>query len=384
MIKNRLVKILKRLSDNRFQTLNRIEISRDNLLSNFNYFKSLNPKIGVIPVLKSNAYGHGIKQVAEILNSAECDLIAVDGYFEAVKIREITKHRILVLGYIKSDNYSKVDTKKCSFVVQDTSSLAALALLGKKVNIHVELNTGMNRLGLRADELDEYLIVLKKYPKLHLEGIMSHLADADNDNESFTKKQVKLFDSLVKTIFDAGFSPKYIHIAQTAGSVVAKSDFANSIRLGIGIYGISPLEKRNKNMRYFENLKPVMELKSTIIKIIDLKVGDRVSYNGIFTADKAMRIGILPLGYYEGVPRELSNRGVVTVPGYELPIIGRVCMNHTMIDLVNSKLSVGDEVTIVSSDSTQVNSIEKICDKFGLFSYQIISNITENIRRVTV
>jgi len=384
-MKKFIKKIIKYFSNNKFVTLNCVEISKSALLYNFSFFQKINPNSGIIPVLKSNAYGHGIVQCAEILNGADCDFLAVDGYYEAVKISDITNHKILVLGYIRPENYKLLDCKKCSYVVQDIESLEAFGNLNKNVNIHIELNTGMNRLGLGANELIEYLHVLKKYPKLKLEGVMTHLADADNDNDIlFTEKQVKRFDAQIEKIKSLGFSPKYIHIAQTAGCLIANSKYANAVRIGIGLYGINPLSKANGKSRTLDELKPVLELKSTIIKSIELKVGDKVSYNGIFTAEKPMRIGVLPIGYYEGVPRELSNRGFVTVGEDKFQVIGRVCMNHTMIDLSDSKFQVGDEVTVISNKSGQINSIARICDEVKLFNYQLMSNITENIRRIIV
>lgn len=310
--------------------------------------------------------------------------LAVDGYYEAAKIVDMTNHKILIMGYIKSENYKLVDNKKCSFVVQDVNSLKVLGNLNKKFNIHIELNTGMNRLGLAPDELDGYLEVLKRYPKLKLEGAMTHLADADSNDIAFTVKQVSEFDAQIEKIKNLGFSPKYIHIAQTAGCLIANSKYANAVRIGVGIYGINPLSPLNSKSHMLNDLKPVLEIKSTIIKIIKLEAGDKVSYNGIFTAEKPMRIGVLPIGCYEGVPRELSNRGFVTVGEDKFRIVGRVCMNHTMIDLADSNLQVGDVVTVISNRTGQINSINVICREEELFNYQLMSNITENIRRVIV
>lgn len=384
MIRKYIRKIIKIIVPNNYKTLNHIEINRDRLLHNLTFLQKQHPNFSIIPVLKSNAYGHGLIQVSEILNSANCDLLAVDGYFEAARIRDITKHRILVMGYIKPENTKMLDIKKCSFVVQDTQGLQSLGSLKKTINIHVELNTGMNRLGLQPEELEQYLQILKKFPRLKLEGIMTHLADADNEiDDSYTNNQVRLFDSLVKYILNQGFSPKYIHIAQTAGSTKVNSIYANSLRIGIGLYGINPLAPQDKHFNDLNGLLPVLELKSTIIKTIDLKTGDKVSYNGIFTAPKPMRIGILPLGYYEGVPKELSNRGVVTNNNSILSIVGQVCMNHTMIDLNSTDLKIGDEVTIISNNPSQPNSIEQIC-KFKLHNDSLMTGISSSVRRVIV
>ena len=368
-----------------YKPLNRIELSRSAMLDNVHLLQLQHPDFSIMPVLKANAYGHGLEEAAEILNTANCDLLAVDGYFEAAKIRYITNHRILVLGYIKPENVPLVDTKRCSFVVQDIAGLSAFGHLRRPVRIHLELNTGMNRLGLRPEEVTKYLLAMKRYPNLELEGIMTHLADADNTvDNSFTKHQIAVFDRQVENILSQGLKPKFLHIAQTAGSVKVRSRYANSIRLGIGLYGISPLAPKDRYFGKLKALQPVLELKSTIIKTISLEPGDKVSYNGIFTADKTMRIGVLPLGYYEGIPRELSNAGCVTSGNEVLPIAGRICMNHTMINLMDSKLKTGDEVTVFSADPAKPNSIARLAVNYDLFSYSLLTGLSSSIRRVVI
>jgi alanine racemase len=385
MIRRYAKKIIQRLTENDYRTLNRIELRADNLLHNVELVQAQHPDFEIIPVLKGNAYGHGLAQVAEILNRANCKYVAVDGYFEAAKIRDITKHHILVMGHVLPDNTRLLDMKRCSFVVQDTQGLAALGALHRPVSIHVELNTGFNRLGIQPDELSAYLKTVKQFPQLKLAGVMTHLVDADNpSDDSFDKKQQKLFDKLVLQILDAGFDPKLVHIAQTAGSTKIHSAHANALRLGIGTYGINPLLPDDPHYADLDALKPVLELKSTVIKIIELQKGDTVSYNATFTAPKNMRIGVLPLGYYEGVPRELSGKGHVTYKNEQLPIVGRVCMNHTMINLKQSDVAVGDEVTVISPDSAKPNSVIGMRRRLDLFPYTTITKLSESVRRVTV
>lgn len=385
MLRKPLKKLVKRLSVNNYQTLNHIELNGQNLLDNVALIHSQHPNFGIIPVLKANAYGHGLSEIAQILNYSDCSFIAVDGYFEAARIRDLTNHPILVMGYILPENTKLLDVKRCSFVVQDEAGLRAFGELAQTVRIHMEVNTGMNRLGLQAKEITRYLKVLKQYPNLELEGIMTHLADADNETEdSYTISQVKLFDSMVEKVMSKGFKPRIIHIAQTAGSVKAKSRYANAIRLGIGLYGINPLGKKDKNYKELDGLKPVLELKSTIIKTLDLDKGDRISYNGIFTATKPMRIGVLPLGYYEGIPRELSNKGHVTYKNKTMPIVGRVCMNHIMIDISGTSLKTNDEVIVISANNHSLNSVAQISSLHQIFSYSLLTGISSSVRRLII
>ncbi len=387
MIRKRIKNILSSVSRNNYKTLNTIEISKKRLIHNYNLIKKQNKGFNIIPVLKANAYGHGLIQVGEILNKADCDLIAVDGYFEAAKLLGVTKHRILVLGYILPENYSLLNTRRCSFVIQDVDSLRSIASINKRVNVHLEINTGMNRLGINPDELNDYLSTLKSLPNLNLEGVMSHLADADNEIEdSFTDDQVNIFDNCVKKVFESGFEPKYIHIAQSAGSTKTKSNYANSIRLGIALYGINPLSPNDKKFSALQSLLPVLTLKTTIIKTENLKAGDRVSYNGIYKAEGPKKIATLPLGYYEGVPRQLSNFGTfLSANGKKLPILGRVCMNHTIIDIDSSPNSnVGDQVIVVSNDNKDINSISNLSNMEGLFSYSLMTGLSESTKRIIV
>lgn len=385
MLRQSVKQALQRWPSNNYRTLNRLEISRDNLLNNLALIQKQHPDKLVIPVLKGNAYGHGLMEVAKILNDADCKYVAVDGYFEAAKIRHFTRHRILVMGYILPDNAHLLDTKRCSFVVQDIAGLQAFGRLNRPVRIHLELETGMYRLGLKPAELEEYLKVFKQYPKLQLEGVMTHLADADNSKtRAYTLKQVKAFDQAIEKILKSGFKPSYFHIAQTAGSTKARSRYANALRLGIGLYGINPLSPEDKNFSDLGGLRPVMQLKSTIIKTYDLKKGDKVSYNGIFTASAKMRIATLPLGYYESVPRELSDQGFAMSGDKVLPIRGRVCMNHTMVDITGTGLKVGDEVVVVGSDPSKPNSIAFATKAYDIFSYSWLTNLSESVRRVIV
>jgi alanine racemase len=384
MLRGSLGTMMMRLG-RKYKTLNRVELSRAAVLHNVRLIQRQHPDFGVIPVLKSNAYGHGLREMATILNDADVPFLAVDGYFEAARIRRLSRHRILVLGYIAPENAQLLDVKRCSFVVQDEVMLAALGRLRKRVKVHLELNTGMNRLGLNEEELPGYLRLLKRYRNLELEGVMSHLADADNGQDDvLTRLQVERFDAAVSQILAEGFTPKYIHIAQTAGSTKAESRYANALRLGIGLYGISPLAQSDSKASKLTDLKPVLSLKSTIIKVIDLRPGDIVGYNATFKAAKPMRIGVLPLGYYEGLPRALSNLGVVTAGGHQLKIVGRVSMNHAMVTLDGTELRVGDEVTVFSADPAAPNSIARLSADHGLFIYGLATGIASSIRRIIV
>ncbi|MCL2444801.1 alanine racemase [Candidatus Saccharibacteria bacterium] len=364
----------------RFKTLNLITLDTEALLANVELVRKLSGD-KVIPVLKSNAYGHGIKLIAKTLNDSDCEIIAVDSYYEANQILRTFRGRILVLGHIDPRNFRLLNTKKVSFVVHDLETLRTLARRRKPLRIHLELNTGMNRLGISGSDLDETLALFQKHENIRLEGIMSHLADADNPKDTSVVPQVATFDKLTRKILDAGLRPEFIHIAATAGSLKVKSRYANSLRFGLGLYGINPLKKGDKYFEKFKKLQPVLELKSTIIQTIDLRRGEKVGYNGTFTAKKKMKIAILPLGYHEAIPRELSSRGILTYPKGNLPIVGRICMNHTTIDITNTDLQVGDEVTVISSTKSAPNSLINLESNHNIYPHELLARLCIVMRR---
>jgi len=366
----------------KFAVFNEITLDVSAMRHNIKFLERAS-KLGVIPVLKSNAYGHGISQIASVLDQLGTRIVAVDSYYEAIRARNAFSGRILVMGSICRDNVKHLKNKRISYVVQTTDDLHAFGKTRRRFDIHLEINTGMNRLGLKPNGIQAYLRVLKKFKNLRLEGIMTHLASADAPEDSSAEQQVKMFDEAVEKILAAGFSPDIVHVANSAGVGRAKSRFANFVRPGIAIYGIDVLSEKDKRFKNFEKLKPVLELRSTIIKVINLKKGEMVGYGGSFVAPRPMRIGILPLGYYEGVARALSNSGVVTAPnGQELPVVGRVCMNHTMVDLSSTRLIEGNKVIVINRDSKARNSVMGLQREFGLFSYETLARLSESIRRV--
>ncbi|HUT21904.1 MAG TPA: alanine racemase [Candidatus Bipolaricaulota bacterium] len=356
-------------------TLSRVEILSANILHNFDYFQKENPQAKIFPVLKSNAYGHGLKEVTQILEKRGVEYYVVDSYYEALQIREVTNRKILLIGYTKPENYKNFKWKNLSIAIFDSGSLKAIGNLGKKINIHLFINTGMNREGISMDDLPLYLAELKKYSRINLEGVCSHLADADNEDQSFTESQRQKFSQALTIIEKEGFNPKYRHISATGGSFRIKNPEINAIRLGIGLYGYNPIKP------FDANLRPALRLISTIVSVQSLSEGEKVSYNCAFSADKPIKIGILPVGYYEFLDRRLSNLGKVKYENDFLPIVGRVCMNLTAIDLKDHNLKIGDEITIISEHPRDLNSVDSITQQINTISYEILVRVNSSIRR---
>jgi alanine racemase len=335
----------------------------------------------VIPVLKANAYGHGIYQVAKALDTMDVPYFATHDYFEALKIREVSKKPVLIMGTIKPENFAHMYYDNFTFVVHDAASIEALGRTGKRLKLHLECNTGMNRYGVEPAKAVDLARLILKFKNLQLEGVMSHMADAIGDDPNTVNKAVSLFDACVEAIHLAGADPLFMHVTQSAGALRAHSKYANAIRLGIATYGINPLGTQHAIRHVFQGLRPALRLVSTITKINELKAGERANYRYQYIAPKDTRIGVLPLGYYEGLRRELKEVGVVKVGEVFVPLAGRVNMNHTLIDLGGANAKVGTEVVVYSDDPREPNSIQHIADKHGILSYGLLVGINSNIRR---
>jgi alanine racemase len=289
------------------------------------------------------------------------------------------------MGAILPENFARMKYDNFTFVVQDEATIRALGKTKKNIKVHLECNTGMNRYGVKPTEVTQLTKLILSYKNLELEGVMSHLADSDGNHPSTVDFAVSTFDMCVDEVRAAGANPSMFHIAQSAGSLKAHSKYANMVRVGIGTYGINPFPKNHLlHQQLQKELRPALKLVSTITKIIELDKGDSVSYNYTFTAPKKMKIAVLPVGYYEGVNRSLSNKGTVKVGKSFTPIIGRVCMNHTMISLDGIDANIGDRVVIYSENPKDVNAIDMIASEHNLFNYNLLTNLNPDVRRALV
>lgn len=379
--------LLKRKASRKLKVLNTIELSKSALKHNYNFFKKLHPESKICPVLKSNAYGHGLEEIAQIVDKFSAPYIIVDSFYEAFELQKVgIKTPILIIGYTHPQNFKYMKFKNVAVTVADKETIEELGKLKRKVTIHLEVDTGMHRQGVRMDQVKEALKLTQKYKKLKLEGMWTHLADADNPkNNAFNKEQIQKFKKALAIAEKLGVKPKWKHISASAGaSKVFSKDF-NMIRLGISLYGAPPLEKidpyykKNK----FENLKPVLSLSSTLIDIKDLKKGDCVSYKCIFHAPKDMKIGVIPAGYYEGIDRRLSSSGFVYYKGQPCKIVGIVCMNLTMIDLSHIKNPKKfDKITVIGTDIEKKNTAQWMAETIKSIPYVILTNIAPTIRRI--
>ena len=319
-----------------------------------------------------------------MLKDEKFPYIAIDGYYEALVVHEASRQDVLVMGAIAPENFRKINPKQKAFVVHDKLTIRAMGASRKKFTIHLEIDTGMTRHGVEPGQVLDYVDLIKSFPNLNLEGVMSHLSDADNPDNIFTDKQVELFDNCTERILETGQKLTWIHIAQSAGTPKVSSKYANASRTGVALYGFNPLAKNDIDSRSYEEFKPVLELVSTVTKLNKIKKGASVGYGRMYRAKKDTTIAVLPLGYFEGIARELSNQGSVEINGNIHKIAGRVCMNITMVDVGNYDVKVGDKVVIISADKNSKISAQFICAENDLFVYCFLTSLNQNIRRIII
>lgn len=371
--------------ETKLEVFNNIEIYSSNILANYDYFQKLNSDQEIWPVLKSNAYGHGIENIVKILKSRTCSYFVVDSYFEALQIwNQNPNQSVLLIGPTLMSNLNKLNLSLLTLSVDNLDLIKAIGSLNKSVKIHLKINTGMNRLGIKINELDKYLNLIKKNKQIKLEGVYSHLASSDSIDPSQTNDQLKIFNQVINQVNNRGFKIKYYHLNATAGCISNQNNINNAVRLGIGLYGYNPLEKRHPLNQQLAQLQPGLTFYSKIVHVNMLKKGDRVSYGGTYTAQKNMRVGVIPVGYYEYFDRKLSNRGYIKYKEKFLPIIGNICMNLSMVDLLNTKAKIGDEVEIISNNQFDKNSISNAAKLANTIPYEILTRINTSTRRTIV
>ncbi len=384
-----------------------VRISKSALLKNFDAWYKLvqyaPDKPDVAPVLKSNAYGHGLAQIATILAEHRADkipFIVVDSHFEARTVRSITPNLpILIAGYTEPSVIHANTIPDCAYMVSSMSQLRELMMycIGERgiptpvfvptlLKVHIKIDTGMNRQGIKIDEMNDLETLIPKFfhANMILEGIASHFGSSDSINETQTLAQIELWNTLSEKLTALAPTIKYRHISNTSGILFSRRIRANVLRLGGGLYGL----KLGAQIEDSVHLKPVASVYTKLYCIKNVQQGEYIGYGLSYCASRNMTIGLIPLGYNECLPRGLSNDGFVRIGKYFAPIIGRISMNITAIDLTDINdimiLNEGHEVCVISDDYSHPNSINIMADALDTISYDIAVHISPLLRREIV
>ncbi len=361
-------------------------INLDNLEHNVRVIRQRLCNAKMLAVVKADGYNHGVQTVAEKMYRCGVRHFAVANIDEAIKLRSVigTEGMILILGPTLPSRYRDAVKYNISLTVDSTATLLSIIdFLGgtdSRLNIHIALNTGMNRIGFDAseeelsDELRDVASRISECKSLVPQGIFSHLCDAENEDTSFTKLQYSRFENTVNKLSKAGLSFEYKHICNSAGTMLHKDFHCDLVRCGIALYGCE-----------FEGsgLLPLMSFKTHIGHINTVKRGDIIGYGKTYTAEKDMRVATVTAGYADGFNRLLSNKGEVLIRGKRAPIVGRVCMDLTMVDISHiPDAGLFDEVTIIGKDGDEVITAEEVARLCDTISYEIICGIGRRVNRV--
>lgn len=359
----------------------RVLISGSSLLHNLKTYRNHFPGLMLAPVIKSNAYGHGLLTVARILDKEDIPFLVVDSLYEALVLRNGgIRSGILVIGFTSAENIVNCAIADVAFTISSLDQLRQIAGLIRSGRVlHLKIDTGMRRQGILPEEVGAALELIKSRKQLILEGICSHLADADGSDSDFTRQQISVWQAVRKSIRDEFGPVKYEHLSATAGLDYAGDDLGNAARLGIGLYGINP------SPRLSIDLQPVLRMEAVISLIRTMSVGEAVGYGLTYKAEQEIKAAVVPVGYFEGVDRRLSNRGKFTVNGQVCPIIGRVSMNITVIDAsAVPDVKMGDKAIIISDDPQAPNSVSKLAEMAGTIPYEILVHVPAHLRRIVI
>jgi len=360
-----------------------VEVDLKAVRSNYRVLKSgLSPGTKMMVAVKANAYGHGIVEVSKTLIDCGVDYLGVASIDEAITLRAHgISTPVLNLGaFLKNDVEALIKNDITSTIVdwQAAMSLDSCARkLKKKAKIHIKIDTGMGRLGVWHDEADEFVLKACCLKGLSLEGIYTHFPSADSD-ESFTRSQIAAFCSLVKKLTIKGVDIPLKHSANSAAVLGFKDAHFNLVRPGLSIYGLHP----NDELLGKINLSPVLSFKTRVVYLKSAVRGRSISYGRTYFTKKDTKIATLPVGYGDGYNRLLSNKARILLNGNFYPVVGRICMDQTMVDVGGTGVKVGDEVVLVGSQKGKRIFVEDIARICRTIPYEVVCWISPRVPRV--
>ncbi|OQX86994.1 MAG: alanine racemase [Candidatus Omnitrophica bacterium 4484_70.2] len=359
-----------------------IEVSLKNLDKNFYLIKRIvGKKVKILGVIKQNAYGHGLVPIAQRLVQLGIDFLGVGSLEEAY---ELEKNKIFTPVLILTSLFPQeikevVNFKNIRPTIMDLESAYRLNKEAKKkkkiIPIHVKVDTGMGRLGVVYKEAKDFILKLRGYKNIFLEGIYTHFPSADTDVE-FTEFQIEIFNQLIGFLKKEGIQFKYIHCANSIGIIKYPNAHFNLVRPGLILYGVNP----SPNKIRIRSISPVLSLKARIIFTKNLEKDWGVSYNRTFITKRKTKIGVIACGYADGYPWSLSNKAKVIIKDRFYPLRGRVCMDYIMVEITKD-ISVKEEVILIGKSKSKMISCEDLADWAQTIPYEILTRLSLKIPR---
>lgn len=362
-------------------------IHMDAIAENFQRMKeNLKDGTKMVAVVKTDGYGHGAVPIAKMAEAYDYIWgFAVAAFDEAMELRKAgIRKPVMILGYTFEENYEEMAENGIRPTIFTLEMAEKFALAAKKHSVcalvHVAVDTGMSRIGVDCDR-DGVTLVKKisEQKDIQIEGVFTHFAKADETDKSYTAVQMDRFVHFCDALEENGVRGFLRHCSNSAGILEIQEANMDMARAGISIYGIYPSDEVSRSQVV---LHPAMELKSHIVYIKTICAGTAVSYGGTFVADKDMQVATIPVGYGDGYPRSLSNKGYVLIRGKRAPILGRVCMDQFMVDVTGLTCNLLDEVTLLGSDGGAEITLEELDELSGRFPYEFVCDIGKRVPRV--
>ncbi|MFP7755367.1 alanine racemase [Thermodesulfobacteriota bacterium B35] len=376
---------------NRYESFNRVEISRSALRHNLALCRQLaGAGCGIVAMVKADAYGHGMVECARILAAEGVETFGVAEVGEGVCLRRRgIGGEILVLAGTLPETIDALVEYDLTPVLLDGSLLDTLAeraaRLDRQIRVQLKVDAGMGRLGCPPEEATEILRRIRALPRLRLQGVMAHFPMADDPGSDNTTRVRRRFDAMIRRV--AGFLPPdcRLHIANSGGLFYGSGTGLDLVRPGIALYGCPPDGGVHGGGHGTERLRPVMRFVSRVIQVRSHPAGTGLGYGHIFTTSRPTRVALLPAGYEDGYLRSLSNRASVLIRGRRVPVIGRISMNLTMVDVTGLEgVCAGDEVVLLGRQGTEEITADEIASWMGTISYEVLCLLGNLNQRVYV
>lgn len=369
-----------------------VEIDRAALLSNVHTCRQvIGPRCRLLALVKGNAYGHGLRETAGVLRDAGVDILGVEAVGEAVELRTsgITC-AILVVGPIPTANVPLLRSYQLTPLLVSPEQVQMVGEFTQQatcvLDVHLKFDTGMHRQGIMRADFPVLLDLLAKYPGLHVSGVATHLARADEaEQPEWTRCQLERFCEVITALAAAGIRPPIRHAANSAAALLWPETHLDMVRVGIALYGFWPADAVQRASAGRLTLRPVMTWKTRVAAVKAVRRGCGVGYGGSYMTARDSRIAVLPVGYYDGYSRSLSNRGQVLIHGQRAPVCGHVSMNLTTVDVTDiPAVQSGDEVVLIGSQGTAAISAEEMAAWLGTIHYEVMTRINPLIPRLVV
>lgn len=364
------------------------EIDLDALAHNYQLIRNqVGPDVNILAAVKANAYGHGAVECARRLEKEGADWFGVALPEEGIELREagISRPVLCLGGFWQGQEAACLQYQLTPVIdrLDETESFDRAAReAGITANVHLKIDTGMGRLGVRCEEVSQFCEGLKRLANIRVDGLMTHLAAADdNALQEFTSNQVERFEEAVRVCREHGIDPSFVHVANSAATFALTQSVGNMVRPGGSLYGfvrdVFPADIDRPA------LKPVMSLHSRIILLKQVPKGETLGYGCTFETKRESLIGTIPLGYDDGYRRALSNRGRMIVRGHFAPVVGRVSMDMTLIDVTDvPNVAIDDYVTLLGREGDAVITAEDLGELAGTISYEITCGISNRVPRI--